>query len=69
MSKFWKGDFEMKKGPVREDDSGKNFLELYGHLSGQGKEIAEILLKIGNSSILTEREFEILIWTLMGERL
>ncbi len=32
------------------------------------KEMAAIMLKIGSSNILTEREFEILIKALMGKR-
>lgn len=56
----------MKKEPGREDYSGERFLQLYEHLSRQGKEIAEIVLKIAGSNILTEREFEILIRRLMG---
>lgn len=56
----------MKKDPGREDYSGERFLQLYEHLSGQGKEMAEIVLKIAGSNILTEREFEILIRKLMG---
>ena len=58
----------MKKDPAREEKSAEEFWEIYEHLSGHGKEMAAIILKIGSSNILTEREFEILIKALMGKR-
>ena len=63
-----KGEFEMKKDPAGEEKSAEKFWEIYERLSGQGKEMATIMLKIGSSNILTEREFEILIKALMGKR-
>lgn len=68
MSIFWKGIFEMKKHTVREEDDTNRFLELYEHLSGQGQEMANIVLKIGSSKILTDQEFDILIKNLMRPR-
>ena len=67
MSKFWKGDFEMKKDPTREDETTESFLELYELLPRQAQKMAEIVLKIGSSNILTEQEFEYLIQNLMRE--
>ena len=58
----------MKKDPAGEEKSAEKFWEIYERLSGQGKEMATIMLKIGSSNILTEREFEILIKALMGKR-
>ncbi|MCI8861845.1 MAG: hypothetical protein HFI20_05075 [Lachnospiraceae bacterium] len=58
----------MKKDPAGEEKSAEKFWEIYERLSGQGKEMAAIMLKIGSSNILTEREFEILIKALMGKR-
>lgn len=58
----------MKKHIVREEDDANRFLELYGRLSGQGQEMANIVLKIGSSNILTDHEFDILIKNLMHPR-
>ena len=57
----------MKKDPTGEDETTENFLELYELLPRQAQKMAEIVLKIGSSNILTEQEFEYLIQNLMRE--
>ena len=57
----------MKKDPTREDETTESFLELYELLPRQAQKMAEIVLKIGSSNILTEQEFEYLIQNLMRE--